>query len=485
MLKNLLHYRVRRWVLAVAACLAVFLGVALARYQAFGDARWLWLLVPLVAVSLRRHNVLTLVLLCLLFLGIGWWRGSLYMQKLALHESFHYEKVTLVGKVTEDAVYGQRYQLEFTMDNVRVMQPVQTDLVGKVTVRGFGEAAVYRGDIVQAEGKLYPTRGNNLASISFAELTVVARGTFWLNELRRNFAAGMQSALPEPAASFGLGLLIGQRSTLPEQTKEQLRQTGLTHIIAVSGYNLTIIVLACRRLLAKRSKFQATFACLSLIGLFLLVTGLSPPIVRASIISVLAIAAWYYGRNIKPMVLLLVAAAITVIANPIYLWGNVSWYLSFLAFFGVLVLAPLVTKRLFGKKEPKIVVSILIESACASIMVLPYILFIFGETSMVSLLANLLVIPFIPLAMLLALIAGLAGMWMPALAGWVAWPASWLLTYMLDIANLLARVPNAFVENVGFPLGYMLASYAALGLICFVLWKKTKENARITEKIQE
>lgn len=471
--------------LVIAACLAVFAGVIWARIFGFHDAGWLWLMLPVVLVSLRRCNVLTLALLCLLFFGIGWWRGSIYMDKLAIHESFHYEKVVLVGKVTEDAVYGERYQLEFSIEDVRVLMPERTELVGNVTVRGFGEAAIYRGDVIQAEGKLFPTRGNNLASVSFAKLTVLERGTFWLDNMRRNFAAGMQSALPEPAASFGLGLLIGQRSTLPEDTKEQLRQVGLTHIIAVSGYNLTIIVLACRRLLAKRSKYQATFACLALIGLFLLITGSSPPIVRASIISILAIAAWYYGRTIKPMVLLLVAAAITVLANPIYLWGNVSWYLSFLAFFGVLVVAPLVTRRLFGAKEPKILVSILIESTCASLLVLPYILYIFGETSLVSLPANLLVIPLIPLAMLLALVAGLMGMWLPAVAGWFAWPANWLLTYMLDIANVFSRIPHAFAENIGFPLGYLVVSYAAIGLVCVVLWKKARENATVTEKIQE
>src|SRR5690606_17682131 len=102
----------------------------------------------------------------------------------------------------------------------------------------------------------------------------------------------------------------------------------------------------CRRLLAKRSKFQATAACLALISLFLLVTDAAPPIVRAAIISLIGIGAWYYGRNIRPLVLLLVAATITVIANPIYLWSSVSWWLSFLAFFGVLVLAPLITKRI-------------------------------------------------------------------------------------------------------------------------------------------
>lgn len=471
--------------LIIVCCLAVFGGVILARHVQIEDARWLWLVVPFVVFGLRRHNAVTLILLTLLFFGIGWWRGSVYMHKLAVHQSFHHQKVVLIGRATEDAVYGKRYQLEFSLSGAHILEPKSTPLVGNLTVRGFGEAAIYRGDIVQVKGSLYPTRGNNLASISFAELEVLQRDGSWINELRRKFAAGMQSSLPEPVASFGLGLLIGQRSTLPENTSEQLRHAGLTHIIAVSGYNLTIIVMACRRLLAKRSKFQATFTCLALIGVFLLITGSSPPIVRAAVISLVGIGAWYYGRTIRPLVLLLFAAVVTVIANPIYLWGNVSWYLSFLAFFGVLVLAPLITKRLIGDKEPKVLVGILIESACASILVLPYILFIFGEMSLVSLPANLLVIPFIPFAMLLGLFAGLSGMLIPVLAGWFAWPAKVVLTYMLDIANALSRIPHAFVENIGFPLTYMIASYTVIAFICLILWHKTKQNGTITGKIQE
>ena len=476
--------RLRRPVLIIASCLAFFAGVLFARAAELPDASWLWVCGVAVVFSLRKHNVVTLLLLVVLCFGVGWWRGSVYMQKLALHQTFHFQKVTIEGRAVDDAVYGKRSQLEFTIANIRVASD-STPLVGNMTIRGFGAAAVYRGDTVRATGTVYPTRGNNLASMSFATLEVVQRGTSKLDALRRDFVAGLQSSLPEPAASFAAGILIGQRTTLPEATDEQLRRAGLTHIIAVSGYNLTIIVLACRRLLAKRSVFQATSACVALIGLFLLMTGFSPPIVRAAVVSMLALGAWYFGRHIQSVVLLLTAAAITVLVNPLYLWGNVSWYLSFLAFFGVLVLAPLITKRYMGGKEPHALVGILVESLCASLLVVPYILHIFGEVSLVSLPANVLVIPFIPAAMLLALIAGLAGMWTAALAGWFAWPANMLITYMLDTAALLSRVPHAFITHIGFSGAYMWASYALISAWCLSLRLKSKQKyATITDKTE-
>lgn len=444
------------------------------------DARWVWLIAALVVLSLRRHGIAALLLLTLLFFVVGWWRGDTYAQKLVIHRSFHEQKITVVGTAKEDAVYGKQYQLEFTLSGVMVASPRSAPLVGDLTIRGYGEAAVYRGDRVTATGKLYPTLGNNLGLISFAKLEVLERGTSRVDEFRRRFIAGMQSALPEPVASFALGLLVGQRSTLPENVDEQLRHVGLTHVIAVSGYNLTVIVMACRRLLAKRSKYQATISCLVLMGLFLLITGSCPPIVRASIVSLLGIVSWYYGRQIKPLVLLLVSAAITVIANPIYLWGNVSWYLSFLAFYGVLVLSPLVTERIFKEKEPGMIAGIIIESICANIMVLPYVLHTFGATSLISLPANVLVVPLIPMAMVLGLVAGLGGMFAPIVAGWFAWPAKTLLTYMLDVAALLSRVHKSYVENVIFPWQAMAFAYGTIEFAMFVLWYRLRVRAQTT-----
>jgi competence protein ComEC len=464
----------------------VFAGVGWAYAHTYTGGWWLLLLLPLLIISLPRHNAVTALLLVLLCFGIGWWRGSVVKQQFAVYNSLAKQQVTIVGRVTEDGVYGTRYQLTFGLDHSRVLAPYTTDLPGRVQVSGFGAPAVYRGDEIVVTGKLYPARGNNQGRISFAELQVVRHHETVIDTFRRRFAAGMQSALPEPLASFGLGLLIGQRNTLPEDVSDTLLIVGLTHIIAVSGYNLTIMVEATRRLLGRRSKFQTAAVCLLLIATFLLITGNSPSIVRASIISVLSIAAWYYGRTWNPLALLLTAGVITVLANPLYVWGNVSWYLSFLAFFGVVVIAPLIITRIYKNKEPRLVPQMLLESLCAEAMTLPHILYIFGEISTVSLLANVLVAAFVPLAMLLGVVAGLAGMLLPVLAGWFAWPARILLTYMLDAAQLISRIPHAFVEHVGFSFTMLLIWYSIIGGVIIALHYKVKaKGGIITEKNTE
>jgi competence protein ComEC len=440
------QYRLRRQWLITGFGSAFFAGVFLAHWRVLGDAHWVWCLALPVLVSWRRHNWLTLLLLCVVGISLGWWRGSQFVVRLSHNEQWYGRPVTITGQVDDDATYGKQYQLEFTVHNGAVLLPRYQPLVGTLTIGGYGEAMIYRGDVVQAVGKLQPTLGGSVASMRYAQLTVVHRDHSWLNQRRRSFIAGMQTALPEPLSSFAMGLLIGQRSSLPDDVSQQLKAVGLTHVIAVSGYNLTIIVMACRRLFAKRSKYQTMLACLLLMGLFLMITGSSPPIARASIVSTLSLLAWYYGRQIKPLVLIMVSGFLSVYSNPLYLWGNVSWYLSFLSFFGVLMLAPLVSCRLCGECEPKLLLALTIETICATIFVVPYSLYIFGQVSLVSLVANLLVVPLVPAAMLLTLAAGIAGMVVPGLCGWLAWPTILLLTYMLDVTGLLSRLPFACVR---------------------------------------
>lgn len=439
-------------------------------------------LAALVLVMAKKKNTSSILSIAMLSFALGCWRGTAFMQGVVVYQQLARTPVILQGIVDSDAVYADKSQLSFDVAQLIILDPVEQPLVGKIGVKGYGETMVYKGDSVQVEGRLFPTRGSKQASVGFAEVRVLERGTASIDKVRRNFASGMTSALPEPQASFGLGLLIGQRTTLPKSLTDQLSTVGLTHIVAVSGYNLTIIMLVVHRLTAKRSKYQSAILSLALILAFLLLTGTSASIVRAAIVSALGLAAWYYGRTFRPIILILIAATLTAGWYPIYLWSDLGWYLSFLAFFGILAVGPLFSRRYF-KKQPKLVLQILIETSAAQIMTLPLILYIFGRLSVVSLVANALVVPLVPLAMLLSLIAGLGGMLAPAIAGWVAWPAHMLLVYMIEIVRLLAALPYAAVTR-SVSLGQMLFLYSLIVLLTALLWKKNTENDRITDRKQ-
>jgi competence protein ComEC len=186
----------------------------------------------------------------------------------------------------------------------------------------------------------------------------------------------------------------------------------------------------------------------------------------------------------KPLNLICLAAVITAWANPAYLWSDLSWYLSFLAFIGVMVVSPLLQARWPAKWHQSLIGGVALESICAELMSLPFILHIFGQMSRVGLVANVLVVSLIPLAMLLSLVAGLAGMLMGSLAGWLAWPAALLLNYMLDTAHILAHLPHVFVEGVGLSLWQMLTLYGCVAAMVTTLWYKAAKSAIITDMIE-
>ena len=471
-------FKFRRTTVITVGLLAFLAGLGFARVNIAPAGELVATAIVIFAVTAARSRIPAILGILLLGFMLGWWRGQAVLTQLKPMKQLSGQQIVGIVLAESDAVYDDRKALSFDASNLRVQDPYEVEPPGRLLISGFGEPAVYKGDIVQIEGKVYESRGGRQLRMSFAELKVLGRSSSPIDSTRRKFAAGMESALPEPLASFGLGILIGQRSTLPDSVTKELSVVGLTHIIAVSGYNLTIIMGGARRLLNKRSKYQTMIISLLLISVFLLMTGFSASIVRAAIVSVLSLLAWYYGRTFRPVLLIALAACITAGWNPLYIWSDIGWYLSFMAFFGVMIIAPLISRRLFGEKDPKVLTAILLESFCALLMTIPFVLYIFEQVSVIALLANLLIVPLVPLAMLLALIAGLGGMLLPILSGLIAWPAKLLLTYMLDLVQLMSRIPNALIERQ-LSLAAMLFLYGCIIISVAVLWRVTEKKHAI------
>lgn len=453
--RSLQWTRTQFWVAGLTSFLA---GLWMARYGWQTD----WLLVVAAGLGLvlvvkrSRYAVLAVAVFAM---TLGVWRGHMVWREITTIQQLYGQEVTMVGTVHDDPAFDDRRQLGFHVSDVRLETgQLRRDIRGRVFVRGFsGLQKIGRGDVVRVAGKFRPTLGNRVGQISFAELTLLGRKQSPVETTRNHFFAGIHTALPDPQGSLGLGFLVGLRTLLPETLLDQLGRTGLTHIVAVSGYNLTILVRLPRRLLMRYSKYIATASSAGLILGFIAVTGLSPSIFRAAVVSGLALTAWYYGRNVRPSILLLLSAAVTAGIAPTFLWWDIGWWLSFLAFFGVLVLAPAILTRFFHGSSHWLL-QLLVETFSAQLLVIPIIAFIFGELSVISLAANMLVLPLIPLAMLLTFIAGVAGMVAPTAVGWLAWPALALLTLMVWIVEMLANVSMASI-NVQFTAAQMVFLY--------------------------
>lgn len=482
-MRQILEHNFRYTTLQLGCFVCFLLGIGLARTHYSIPTLWLVLLGFGACFGWWQRKIGGLVIIVIFSLCLGLWRGSSFMTKLAEYDGYYNHSESWTMRAAQDAVYGARSQLTF--DGIDMQAADGRHLAGTVSVSGFGTNAVFAGDSVEAFGKLRSGYGSKQASLSFAKLVVRSHHNSLITEIRRRFTSSIQTALPEPLASFAMGLLIGQRATLPKSVKQDLLMVGLTHIIAVSGYNLTIMLHASKKLLAQQSKRLATLLSFGLIIGFLLLAGSSASIIRAAIVSTLSITTAYYGRSMKPLQLITLAAAITAWANPFYVWSDISWYLSFLAFFGVMLVAPLIAERLPFKHKDNVLIAIGMESIGAELMSLPIILFTFGQMSFVGLVGNILVVGLVPLAMLLSAVTGVVGMTLPWLVGWIAWPAKIVLNYMLDVSHLLAKVPHIFVENLSLSLPEMLMWYLGIGLFVAALWYKSQSGSGIITDIQD
>lgn len=405
---------------------------------------------------------------------IGAVRGNYYEAQLAPYGTLVGETVTVQGKLADDADTSERGDIALRLKDITIDGRL---LTGTIWLTTSGEAEIKRGDIIILKGTLSEGFGSFAASMYRAELVKVERpvpGDIALR-IRDWFSSAVRQAIPEPEASLGVGYLVGERRSLPEELDTALKAAGLTHIVVASGYNLTILVNISRRMFMKVSKFLATFFSGGMIVSFVAITGMSPSMSRAGLVAGLGLIAWYYGRKFHPVVLLLLAAAITLLIQPAYARGDLGWQLSFASFAGVLIVAPLLQNYFFGDVKPGVMRQIFFETLCAFICTVPLVVLVFGQFSNVAIIANLLVLPLVPLAMLLTFFAGAVALIVPAVASIAGLPATLVLGYMTKVTMYLGNVPWAETTLSIGPF-VLTVYYVMLILLCAFILKKTQYN---------
>jgi len=462
------------WCIALA-CTFLVVGVWTAQYLPLAPY-WFIVAVPLAFFGFWRRQVIILPVIALAGAIIGICYGSIAGSGLEVYAPLVGSQVELRGRVKEDPSTTAKGLLVLQLDHVQFRD---ADLSGSVWVSILGHPKVKRGDIVGVSGEATEGFGTFALTMFTAKITSVQQPIPGdLGRVVRDwFAVAIRVGIPEPQASLGIGFLTGQKSALPPDLAGALQIAGLSHIVVASGYNLTILVRLARRLFIKASKFLSVFASGVMIASFVAMTGLSPSMTRAGLVSSLSLLTWYYGRQFHPFVLLPFAAAITVLWQPSYAWGDLGWQLSFAAFAAVMVVGPLLQRYFFGDKDPGMIRQVLGETVAAHIVTIPIVVPAFGLLSNVAIPANILIVPLVPLAMLLTFIVGVTALTIPSIAEIVGIPATWLLHYMTHVAETLAGLPWAQTPIV--TPGWAIAIYiAALVAACIYMQRKTGFSLR-------
>lgn len=471
------------WLVAVL-CLSFSVGIfsaAFIKHSYFSSTAILLGAAVIIFVIFKKRFVYLVPLLILSGLSIGIARGSAVQSDLEFYKSIYHKNISIQGLIKDDVDLQSPGQMTIKLDNLKLLG---RNVPGSLWVTA-SPAEIKRGDEIIVSGKLQEGFGNYAGTIYRANIDKIIRPNPGdVGRVARDwFSDGIKKAISEPAASLGIGYLVGQRRSLPADLITALQVVGLTHIVVASGYNLTILVRFVRRIFMPISKYTATLVSFLTIGSFLAIAGMSPSMVRAGIVAILSLLAWYYGRKFHPIILLSIAIAITLLINPSYAWGDLGWQLSFVAFAGVMIIAPLSQRYFFGENKPGVIQQVLGETISAQIATAPIIIYAFGQISNVAVVSNLLVLPLIPVAMMMTFIAGLGGLFAPTLAGIIGLPASWLLNYSINVINYFAALPWAS-SAINLNVWGVVVCYLVIAAACFYMWRKTGYNLRETNLVE-
>ncbi len=287
--------------------------------------------------------------------------------------------------------------------------------------------------------------------------------------LKAHAADTINRILPEPEASLLNGILLGIRGGIPSDLYEQFNATGTSHIIVISGSNISLVValllLAGQRLIGRK---RATWLALVGVAVYTVMVGADAAVVRAAIMGGLYVFALQLGRPNATRNTLFAAGWLMTVQNPLALW-DVGFQLSFMATLGLVALVP-VLNSIGGRWIPPhtFLAEAVWVTLAAQIATAPLILYQFGRLSAVSLLANFLIVPVQPLVMLAGGAATAAGMLFLPLGKLLAWLVWLPLAWSMAVVQWSAKM-NWAQLSLSAPLWLMILLYAAIGTSAFWL----------------
>lgn len=359
-----------------------------------------------------RHLLFVLVLS-----SVGFWRV------LGLwHNTPHFavESSVRLRFEVEDVFVGRRFQQLVYFQDLAIPIPV-----GQV---------VAVGDWIEVKGIVKkPVFGKGLQLVP--DQMVVTSGTSVLAFVRKETIRRFGKWLPAGEAGLAAGIVIGGSDLFLRQSKLAFSGSGMTHIIAASGYNVTVVAGALSVVLLPvfgRRK-MIPFVILML-QMYMVLAGMGPPILRAGLMGIVGYVGLVTGRKPIAVWVLLLVSLVMIIVWP-EMVSDVSFWLSVLATWALVA---------SGTSIARLFVTDLKTTVAVTVWTLPVVWYVFGQMSLLGLVANPLVLPVIPLLMLIEGIAALVGwVWQPLgmVVSWIGWP---LLRYVTFVAEAMTQIPGQF-----------------------------------------
>ncbi|HEX6140047.1 MAG TPA: ComEC/Rec2 family competence protein, partial [Candidatus Limnocylindria bacterium] len=447
------------------------------------------------SAALARRPILLVAAAVLLGALVGAWRGEaseLPVGPGSVGALIGASELVISATVSEEPrPRGERQQV--VLDEVSVQAgDAERGAAGRILLWLPRALLVSAGDRVRFSAALeqprdfdgfayraYLARQGIGATASAYEVAVVANRRGWLagllGGLRHTLEGGLNEVVPEPEAALADGILLGIRTGIAPEVGDAFQRAGLTHVVAISGWNIAIVAALAaaatrplRRLPAGR--WLALIAACLAVGGYVLLTGASPSVVRAALMAGGLVLARTQGSRAHAMSALALAALVMLLAAPPVLW-DVGFQLSGLATAGLIWFGAGLESRL--RRWPALLREPVALTVAAQLTTLPVILLNFERLSLVAPVANVVVVPLVPVVMLCGALAAVVGAVDAAfhvpivgdLACWALGGSAWLyLRLMILAGQAAAAVPYASVD-LGAPAWLAVAWYPGLWLL--------------------
>lgn len=373
--------------------------------------------------------------------------------------------VLITSNRYSDVKYGDEIKI---FGKISLPKPIKTD----------GESFAY---------DTYLARQGIFYTMTFPSINIVAhhRGNVvreYLIGIKNNFLGKVDELFSAPRSGLLAGLLVSGRSSLSKSEQAQFTRAGLIHIVALSGFNVTIIAQGLMMLLIFLPKrLRLIIGAVGIIA-FVTMAGFGATIVRAGIMALLVIAAALVYRAYNVGRALFMAVLCMTLWNPMVIF-DVSFQLSCIATFAVIfAVNPAVAKygpRIKFLPEKFKIRELMIGTAVIEIFLLPILLSTAGQISLVTIITNLLILPILPIVMGFGFLAMMVGYIHSLLALPIVAISNLMLEYILLITNFFANIPFGVVS-------FQIPSWAVgLMYVALVFWLWRLQKFQMQNQIQK
>ena len=334
-----------------------------------------------------------------------------------------------------------------------------------------------QGDAKEFDYRSYLARSDIFYQMYFPKVYEVTQeqGNIVLQKLflvKEKLLHNITRMIPEPEAALGGGILLGAKQSLGDELLQKFRETGVAHIVVLSGYNIAIVATALSSVLYFLPFTARIIVSVMGVVLFAVMVGGGATVVRATIMVLVVLIVRWMGREHDVLRALVLAGGLMILVNPMILLHDVSFQLSFVATLALVVLVPLIEKY-FLFVSNKVLREILVTTVATQIFVLPLILYYMGSISLIGVIANIFILPVVPFAMLVVALVSVFGS-VALLGSFLAAVSYGVLWYMIFTVEMFSRLPFAQVSDVAFPLWALVVMYVVMTILIIAKSKYIK-----------